>query len=58
MRRQLDARCQQRSSIERLFVTRVQRSAPLQSTGEHWRPVNEACIVDLLDKSPRRRRAR
>ena len=33
--------------------TRVQRSAPLQSTGQRWRLVNEACIVDLLDKKVR-----
>src|SRR5215469_1514173 len=42
-----------RSSIERLSATRVQRSAPLQSTGQRWRLVNEACIVDLLDKKVR-----
>ena len=41
------------SSVERLSATRVQRSAPLQSTGQRWRLVNEACIVDLLDKKVR-----
>ena len=36
-----------------LLKTRVQRSAPLQSTDQRWRLVNEACIVDLLDKKVR-----
>ena len=41
------------SSVERLSATRVQRPAPLQSTGQRWRLANEACIVDLLDKKVR-----
>jgi hypothetical protein len=42
--------CRQRRDEARYGARRFSVSALFPSTGQRWRLVNEACIVDLFDK--------